>query len=147
MTDISTGQETKAKVNFCPECGSPSISQTDSLVLSGAAASIHVSCEACEWVGTAADLLAVPFAHELGDDANILKVLMGELRVTMAKYCAVPLGGFLMKWGFLEQEHHQGQVVLNRQQLARYMTAISKAILTTVIEERRKMNEEKHGGS
>lgn len=149
MTELSTGQETPAVVNFCPECGSPSINDGD-----GAGAVFMentdkwpCSCAACEWVGTVGELLSVPFSHELGGKENIVKELLGDLRVTLAKFCATPIGVYLMKWGFLGKESYQGQVVLNRKQLARYMTAISHAVLMAVIEERKKMEKERVSGN
>lgn len=147
MTEIRTGQETKDVVKFCPECGSPSIEEQAIGILSGDIGKLACKCSACGWVGVVADLLSVPFSHELGGKDNIIKALMGDLRVTLARHCSTPLGAYLLKWGFLEKEGYKGQVVLNRQQLARYMTAISKAVLTAVIEERKQMERERVGGN
>lgn len=147
MADISTGQEIQDTAKFCPECGSPSIEEQTIGILSGDPGRVGCSCTACEWVGTVGDLLIVPFTHEMGDRENLIEVLMGDLRVVLAKHCATSLGAFLLKWGFLGKEQLNGQVVLNRRQLARYMTAISKAVLLSVFEERRKMEQERVSGS
>lgn len=142
MIDISTGQETKTKARFCPNCGSPSVEAGMVLLVEGSVT--PYDCKACGWHGGEGALLNIPFSHELGSDENILVHLMGDLRTVLAKHCAIPLGGFLLKWGFLERALNGGHIVLNPKQLSRYMTAISKAVLTAVIEERQQQEKEKN---
>ena len=144
MTGINTGQETPDVVKFCPECGSPSIQEKTIGIFTGDLGKVTCVCTACEWVGTVADLLVVPFSHELGGKDNIVRELMGGLRVTLAKYCAVPIASYLIKWGFLDKT--LDEPVLNRQ-LARYMTAISKAVLTAIIVEREQLEKERVSGN
>jgi hypothetical protein len=126
---------------FCPECGSPSLTLP---ILSGGV----VICDACEWRGSSDSLLATPFSHELGSREDIMKALMGDLRVVLAKDCAGPLGEFLLKWGFLDAAPAEdGSVTLNPRQLGRYMASVARAFIVTIIEERQKMEKERAHGS
>ena len=146
MSDIYTGQETKTNLYLCPECGSPSVEETTKAVLFGPNTN-RAKCLACGWLGESKDLVAAPFSHEMGNDEEVLKALMGDMRLVMAKYCAMPLGAALLKWGFLEQVEVKGGKVLNPRQMSRYMSAASRAILSAVIEERQKMEKERADGS
>jgi predicted RNA-binding Zn-ribbon protein involved in translation (DUF1610 family) len=141
---ITTGTQTQDVVRFCPECGSPSI-ESGAVLLEGS--STPYRCNACSWHGKEQDLLHMPFVHDFTGKEEMIKALMGDLRTVIAKWCATPIGSFLLKWGFLHSERNNGQIKLNEKQVSRYMVAISKAVLVSIIEERQKMEEEKIHGS
>jgi hypothetical protein len=138
-TDTMLG-ETHSAAYFCPECGSASL---DMPMLSGG----PVTCRGCSWVGDMKLLLTVPISHTLGSQEEIAYRLMSELRLTLAKFCALPLGKFLLEWGFVDAVDSAQGKVINPRQLGRYMTVICGAILKSVIEEREKISKERVRGS
>lgn len=61
---------------------------------------------------------------------------------------ATELGGLLAKWGFLDAEVTSGGATsYNAKQLARYLSAAARSVLVSVLEERRKIEEERRGGN
>ena len=119
---------------FCGRCGSPSLDISE---LVGTA-----KCNACDWAGSTGDLAAMPIEHEFGSSEKVIQALMGDMRVLLAKHLASPLLHFLMKWGFLGNKNTANM----RHEVGRYLAAMSRAMLTAVIEERQKMEKEKHNG-
>lgn len=138
---------TAAKVVFCPDCGSPSIDTTATGIFASDPGKLGCSCRACGWKGVVADIATATFQHSFGSDEELAKAIAGDLRLLLAKECASPLGKFLMKWGFLDVQTTKQGAAISARQLGRYMSAIARALLTSVIEEREKMEKEKISGS
>lgn len=128
---ITTGRETAGVAYFCPKCSNPVEIQSS---LQGAP--IPVQCGGCGWRGVHLELHAAPFKHEFRDDNEIADLMGKDLRTMLAQTAAQTYGRFLLKWGFLDQP-------IMPAQLGRYMTAIAKAVVTTVVETRKQMTEEK----
>jgi hypothetical protein len=126
MTDFDISKSTEAY--FCPQCGSSSLDLPE---LAGGIA----SCKACGWVGQSQQLLIHQFEQEHGTDAELINRLMGELRTTLARECAVPLGRLLYRWGFVGSKKGN-QAVVDPAQMGRYMTAMAKAIMESIIKTR-----------
>lgn len=131
MSDLLTPHETKAEAYFCPSCGAPVEVPT---VLFGGPT--PVICSACSWTGAHVQLAAYPFKHGFADDDAIVEAMATDLRNVLAKTAAQTYGSFLLKWGFLDQP-------IRAEQLGAYISAISRAVLKTVIETRRVIVEEK----
>jgi len=127
---------TPSAVYFCPECGSPSIER--SALMGGGA-----SCRACSWTGLADKLAAVPVTSQVGGDADLLTSMISDLRALIASDIGVVLVRFLNKWGFLTGRDQQTM----GKQAGRYMSAAARAIMTSVLEERDKMEVERARGS
>ena len=125
-----------AVVHFCPECGSASV--TLSALAGGVAA-----CKACEWSGLNTQLAAMPVRHELGDEGQITRALVGDLRSFLAKEAGLAFARFLQKWGFIDMSKTD---VVNRL-LARYLAAMARGILNSILEERQKIEKERVHGS
>jgi hypothetical protein len=138
MTDITTGRETQALVKLCPECASASIETTTLGIIRGKDTN-KATCLVCGWVGVAHELVTAPFTHSMGSDESIAITLFNEMRIIIAKQLAVPAGAFLLKWGFLKPP-------VQSKDLGRYMGAIARAVMTSIIEERKKIEEEKSDG-
>jgi hypothetical protein len=135
MTDIHGPQETKATIRFCPQCGSASLSFVQSLMqpFEGGA-----SCSACGWSGKGEELASMEFSHEFASEEEIVKALVGDLRVTIAKDAGASYAGFLSKWGFLPSP--------DPKLLARYLAAIARATLNAIMKERALIDKEKVDG-
>ena len=117
----------------CPQCSSPSVEYS-------ALADSDAKCMACEWAGVKEDLLVTPFEHLLGSREGIGFELFNDTRRLLSDPAfLVVLGGFLSRWGFIDLKQEQKLVVART---TRYVSAIARAILTAVIEERGKIEEE-----
>lgn len=123
---------------FCPGCGSSAV---DTQALAGTA-----SCRACEWSGLDSLLIVAPIEHGLGSKDNIAYAVIQDLRIALAKDCAVPLGRFLLKWGFLAAADTPQGVIIDNEQLGRYMTAIQAAVYTAILAEREAIEKEQTSG-
>lgn len=128
----------KAEIKFCPECGSAHIEQTNILAAADYSNDMF-KCVSCEWVGRRDQLAISEITHQMGTNEDIFITLMNDLRNLLAKDVGVSLGGFLMKWGFIS--------TMNPKILGRYLSAIARAILTAVLQERVKIEKEKTGGN
>ena len=135
MSVITTEAET---LYVCPDCGSPSIDYSS---LSGGSA----TCTACGFVGSKDKLLAIPV--ELRGKEETFTAMRNDLRNTFGR-AATDFGRFLIKWGFLDATQRDGKIqVDNPRQLARYMTVIAKETFIAILQERRKIEEERISGS
>jgi uncharacterized protein YejL (UPF0352 family) len=85
----------------------------------------------------------MPIEHEFGSSEKVVQALMGDMRLMLAKHLAAPLLQFLMKWGFLSNHITE----YTKHAVGRYLAATANAMLTAVIEERQKMEKEKHNGT
>jgi ribosomal protein S27AE len=128
MTDIHAAHATEVEVKVCPNCSSTQV-DADSF------GKWH--CGTCKTEISEEDLIVSKFKHELGDDTNILEQLVRSLRNTVAKDLAVSMGSFLLKWGFLDSP--------DPYMLSRYVNSCARAMLIAIIEERQKIEREKHG--
>lgn len=114
----------------CPQCGSPAVEFGE---LVGA----HARCNACKWNGTREDLLGTPFEHMLGSREGIGFELFNDTRrLLSAPVFVVDLGGFLSRWGFIDLKAPRD--VLMRK-TTRYVAAIARGVLKSIIEEREKI--------
>lgn len=121
----------------CPECGSPSVEYSS---LAGG----NAECTACKWAGSKEKLLAIP--GELRGKEEAFAAMRNDLRNTFAR-SATDFGRFFIKWGFLEATQTNGGIRINEpRQLARYMTIIAKESFIAVINERKKIEEERVRG-
>lgn len=136
---VITGRETEGFAYFCPKCQSPSVRIPKPTILGSEQAGVPAHCNACSWEGPPSELIAAPFKHEFKDDTEIAETMAKDLRTMLAATAAQTYGRFLLKWGFLDQP-------ITTAQLGRYMTNIAKAVITSVVETRKQMTEEKSGG-
>lgn len=122
----------------CPDCGSPSLEYSS--LVGGSA-----SCTACGFAGSKDKLLVIP--GELRGKEETFAAMRNDLRQTFGR-AASDFGRFLIKWGFLDaKQTRDGIKVDNPRQLARYMTVIAKETFIAVINERKKIEEERVRGS
>lgn len=113
---------------MCPRCGSPSV---DFSGLAGGAA----SCRGCKWNGVVEELLSVPGGSAFSDEATLTSIL-NDMRQLLSGQLGLPYLKFLMKWGFLNGDQNNPAGTVDRKLYARYITAIGRAILGAVFEER-----------
>lgn len=120
--------ETVSEVKVCPNCSGTDLAED---------LSRHWHCGTCSHTFKAEDLIVSKFKQELGDDSDILEQLVRSLRNTVAKDLAVSMGSFLLKWGFLPSA--------DPYLLSRYVNSCARAMLIAIIEERQKIEKERHG--
>jgi hypothetical protein len=121
----------------CPECGSPSVEYSS---LAGGDA----TCTACKWAGSNERLLAIP--GELRGKEETFTAMRNDLRNTFGR-AATDFGRFLIKWGFLDAKRTSSGITIDDpKQLARYMTVIAKETFIAVLNERRRIEEERVRG-
>jgi len=121
------GQE---KVRQCPMCGATSV---DYSVLAGGEA----KCRACKWQGTTEQLIIADIEHVYGTRDGIGMALSNDMRRLFSDAAfGQNLVGFLVKWGFMQLT---GDSKKDTQVAARYISSIARACLTSVIEEREKI--------
>lgn len=119
------------KAYFCPACGSSTVNYSK-------IARSKATCTACGWDGPLADLGAVPFGHDFTSDEAVLHQLMLDIRQLLSKQFALEIGRMLVKWGFMEAISP-----MTARTLARYLGVTSTAIARALIEERRRIEEER----
>lgn len=114
---------------FCPKCGSPGV---DCSALIGGQA----SCRMCDWSGPTTDLTNHVFRQENGSEDQIARMFLTEIKNLVGSDFAVPMGKFLLKWGFLDQPVSAGD-------LARYLTSVARAVANAVLVERQELEKER----
>lgn len=134
MTEIHSGQETKAVVRTCPQCSSTSIEEFNNILV-GPNKDKTARCHTCDWRGSAAELLSTPFKHEMGSDAQVLHSMVTDLRNVLAKEFAKSFGAFLLKWGFISAG-------ITPKELSQYIVAIAKATMAAILETRQEIERE-----
>jgi len=139
MNEIHAANDVQAVAMLCPQCSSPALTRQNSHLLLEDPLDAAATCGGCGWNGKEKDLVALPFRHELGSDEGIAIALMNDMRAVIAGHLSGPVGKFLMKWGFLSSP-------LSTAEFSRYMSAIARSVLTTIIQEREKIEKEKANG-
>jgi hypothetical protein len=119
------------KAYVCPQCASPAIHVP---VLAGA----DFVCEACGWGGP--DAVVVPFTNPFNSSEQTWEKFGMELLNVFSQVGALPIGRVLVKWGFVSVEP-SGKPSMN--ELVRYLRAMAGAIVTAVLEERKKIEVER----
>ena len=122
------------EAKFCPRCNSPSVEYA-TLVLT---VDSKASCEACGWKGMRADLLTSPVVHDMGSPDEVVQRFVSDFRNVIAKECGITFARWLSRWGFLPADA-KGQAIC----LGRYLTAIARASITAVLDERKKIEKER----
>ena len=120
-------------VLFCPKCHSPAV-EYGTLII----AETPASCKACGWKGERGDLLVVPYAHNQGAQEEVLIRFVNDYRTVFAKDCAVVIGRWLTRWGFLPQDPKEMSKVL-----AKYIQNIAKASISAILQTRQDFEKEK----
>ena len=120
---------TKKKAVFCPACGAASIDQD----LVGDSA----SCRVCTWAGPAHELAALHFEGSGGTDEEVLRNFFLDLRGVLGARFASEIAALLTRWGFLGAAEPRI--------LARYLAAAARAMVTSIVEERGRIEKEVHG--
>ena len=131
--------EVVAKAYFCPRCHSPSVSysQLESV------ASSPASCGACSWKGDKKDLVVTAYRHDMGAENEVLDRFVRDFRNLMGQtQISLPIAQWLNKWGFLPNDPKTQHKVL-----AKYVTAVSKAAITAILETRAEMEKERVNAS
>jgi hypothetical protein len=142
MSEITTGKQFADAAFFCPKCGSASLEpgSAESVILAGDPLAAELKCRVCPWVGTKRDVAHVPIIHEFESENAIVEKMTTDLRNVIAHHAAVPLGRFLMNWGFIDRSKPL------KDELTRYLSKMAAAMMTAIIEERRAIAEEKGHG-
>ena len=126
----------KDEAKYCPQCGAASLDIS-------ALANTPVHCRACAWTGAAEALYTVPFFYAQGSREGIANELLNDLRrVLSSERFMVGFVGFLGRWGFVNLQQEKKLLAIN---VARYAAATARAVLTSVIEEREKVEKEACG--
>jgi hypothetical protein len=125
-----------AQLYLCPSCGSPAISWDidEAKVIKQGPSAIDFVCEACSWRGKQSDLVSSPFSHAWDNNQGLVDALIRDLRRRLAKDVGKSLLAYLMRWGFM--------TVPDTRLLARYLSAMSAAMVTAMMEERLKIEKE-----
>lgn len=126
----------ESKIRFCPQCGSAKV--TFSELIGGVA---KCGVRTCLWEGTTDELLAVPISHEFLSEESMMIQLMNDLRLMFSGELGVPYLKLLLKWGFIKANANDLANTLDRKIFARYLAAIARGVLTTILEERAKIHE------
>jgi ribosomal protein S27E len=118
---------TAASVRHCPKCASPAVEFSD--------VSTSASCLACKWVGRTADLLLSDAggSNALELSAQAQHEFVGLIAAAISR----PVLGWLMKWGFVENDERIQQVAL------RYIKSGTLALYKSIISTRLELEQEK----
>lgn len=119
-------------VYFCPECGSASINAS---ALAGGLA----ECSNCKWTGPREKLVVTYIRQDFGSNEEIFKCLHSDLRGMLAKEQGLHFLKFLLKWGFMPEP--DGKL------LGRYLAAIARGIIKSILEERSALEQERMNGN
>jgi hypothetical protein len=125
---------TVGKANFCPRCHSPAVEF--GTIISDQA---PTQCNACNWKGTRSELLVTPYVHNMGTEEEMLTRFVSDFRNVFSKDCAVIIGRWLVRWGFLPKEDAKEQV----KELSKYITNIAKASISAILQTRQQIEKEK----
>jgi len=93
-------------------------------------------CRGCGWKGTREELVVIPFNHSFMTDESVMLQFTQDLRQLLARDVGVVLLTYLTKWGFVKTTVVAGKVVIDSKQFTRYLVAIARAIIVSILEER-----------
>jgi hypothetical protein len=117
------------QAKFCPQCLSPLV-EYGTIIAEQAPA----KCLSCNWAGNKGDLLTSTFVHEMGDGETMMREFVNGFRNILAKECAVTIGRWLMRWGFLPRDQKDAAKAL-----AKYMQNLSTAALVAILKTREEL--------
>lgn len=123
-------------IRLCPTCGGASV---DFSALVGGQA----TCRSCAWGGSAEELLLVPIQHLYGTREGAGFALVNEYRrLYNDRGFVQSVVSFLTKWGFVSATRDGDKINVNRTHALRYLSAIARAGLVAIVEEREKIERE-----
>lgn len=123
---------------FCPSCGGALVEVSS---LAGGAA----KCGTCTWEGRVEDLAVVPFEHGFTSQEEVLRAFFLDIRKFLATQAVLlEFGRLLIKWGFLKGTSVKGGYTIDPKEYARYVGAMAKAVVSSVVEVRAEIEREKH---
>ena len=124
---------------ICPQCGSTAITSKTSMLV-GTGQTDTFTCGTCKWKGLREQVVAVPFSHDWNTDEGLLQSLVSDLRTRLAQNIGKEFLRYLLRWGFM--------TTADPQILGRYLSAIARAVITAIVEERLAMEKETvHAGN
>lgn len=114
-------------VRHCPKCASPAVEFSD--------ISFDANCLTCKWIGKTADLLLSDAGQSsaLELSAQAQHEFVGLIAAAISR----PIMGWLMKWGFTEDDARLQQVAL------RYIKSGTVALYKSLIATRLELEQEK----
>lgn len=122
-------------LRLCLVCGSPAVDFSE---LTGGEA----KCRGCGWVGKKEDLALIPTTHTNYSEEQLLS-LVSEMRALISTDMGVPLLKFLIRWGFLSADLDNLANTVDRKLFSRYLAAIAKNILVTMLSQREALEKER----
>jgi hypothetical protein len=122
---------------FCPTCGAADV--TASTLAGGDA-----RCNVCTWKGRVEELATFHFQHGMGSPDQIFRAFFMDMRKVMAREFSSSMGLILIKWGFMDAPDGKNMKKVQRT-LARYLGAISQAVVKAIVAERQAIEKEEHG--
>lgn len=91
-------------------------------------------------------MLTVPLLTKEGEREQTIMAIRNDIRGVYGR-AAQDFGRFLVKWGFVDAVKRGDQIEFNKRQFSRYLTAMAQASFMAVLNERRKMEQERVSGS
>lgn len=117
---------------FCPKCASPSVEYS---LLEGS----FGRCLSCGWNGEKRELLASPFTHTTSiNNDELVQRFERDVRNAIAKDLSLSVARLLQSWGFLYGDQRVQGILLGR-----YMRAIGKAVILSVLDVRKQIEAER----
>ena len=133
---LVNGANSTDKAWFCSTCGSADVSASE---LAGGEA----TCNVCGWKGKVDDLATFRFSHGMNSPDEVFRMFFLDVRKMLAAGLAQDIGQMLIKWGFLETPSPKNAVAVQRR-LARYIAAIAKGIVDSIVRTRAEIEREQH---
>ena len=128
-----------SQVRFCPDCGSASVDFGE--LVGGPAV-----CRACGWRGVSDDLFVHLIEQPFADNSEIVREMMSDIRRLYSSELALAHLKFLLKWGFLDGDIERAAATIDRRRFSRYLSAIARASLIALVQERQTIEQERVRG-
>jgi len=77
----------------------------------------------------------------MGGQNQIAEFFISDFKATIIRPFILPIGTFLVKWGFLDQKDSNFRTNLNR-----YITVVARGMIRLILEERAAIEKEKANG-